>query len=182
MSHEDSLTEGREICPKCKIPQDVKLTPIDDITYEQEFSCGFKHKLKVMPSIIEEVRVRDKVEANVIKFRTLTEGPILVSDASGTSVASGSFQGSLVNGNIIGTVNFNSTYRLEINNSTTIDHLDIQNVLSMVDSNNSHSPEEKEQIKGEISQADKIIKSIGKVSDNALPYIQLLVSLIQKSG
>ena len=70
MSHEDSLTEGREICPKCKIPQDVKLTPIDDITYEQEFSCGFKHKLKVMPPIIEEVRVRDKVEANVIKFRT----------------------------------------------------------------------------------------------------------------
>ena len=182
MSHRDSLTEGREICPKCKVPQDVKLTPIDDITFEQEFSCGFKNRLNVMPPIIEEVGIRDEVEANIIKFRTLTEGPILVSDASGTSVTSGSFQGSLVNGNIIGTVNFNNTYRLEINNSIAIDHLNIQNVLSMVDGNNSYSPEEKEQIKGEISQADKIIKSIGKVSDKALSYIQLLISLIQKSG
>ena len=94
-----------------------------------------------------------KLKLNIIKFRTLTEGPILVSDASGTSVTSGSFQGSLVNGNIIGTVNFNNTYRLEINNSIAIDHLNIQNVLSMVDMVITPiSPEEKEQIKGEISQ------------------------------
>lgn len=177
------MAEGREICPKCKKPQDVKLTPIDDITYEQEFSCGFKNKLKVIPPIIEQVKVTDKVEANVIKFRTLTEGPILVSDASGTSVASGSFQGSLVNGNITaGTVNFNSTYKLEINNSTTINYLNIQNILSMVDSNSTYTAEEKDRIKGEISRADKTIKSLGKISDKALPYIQLVLSLVQKSG
>ena len=149
-SHEDSVTERRE-CPKCKVYQDViKLNRIDNITYEQEFSCGFKNKIKIMPPIKETIKITDKVEANVIKFRTLAEGPILVSDDSGTSVASGSFQGTVVNGNVTaGTVNFNfNTYKLE--SSTTINN--IQKILSMVDSNNSYTMEEKVQIKDTLNK------------------------------
>lgn len=103
-----------------------------------------------MPPIKETIKITDKVEANVIKFRTLAEGPILVSDDSGTSVASGSFQGTVVNGNVTaGTVNFNfNTYKLE--SSTTINN--IQKILSMVDSNNSYTMEEKVQIKDTLNK------------------------------
>ena len=52
----------------------------------------------------------------------------------------------------------------------------------MVDSNNTYTPEEKAQIKSAINQTRNVLKSLGKVSDKALPYIQLALNLLLKSG
>jgi hypothetical protein len=71
----------------CSIrPYVIKLNHIGDIIYEQEFSCGFKNKIKIMPTINEKIERGEKLEVSVKKFRTLIEGPILVSDESGTSL------------------------------------------------------------------------------------------------
>lgn len=164
-----------------KIVEIIDVIPEGD-DFRQKLSCGHTSKY-VAREIKEKIEIKDKLDLKVIKFRTLTEGPILVSDNSGTSVASGSFQGTVVNGNVTaGTINFNSIYKLEINNSTAINQLNIQNILSMVDSNNTYTKEEKDQIKEEVSKAEKILKSIGTVSDKAAPYVQLLLGLLQRSG
>jgi hypothetical protein len=117
-------------------------------------------------------------DANV-KFRTLTEGPILVSDASGTSIASGSFQGSLVNGNVTASnVNFNfNTYKLE--SSTTVNNLNIQNILTIVDSNNSYSVEEKAQVKDALTKINEIILSTGSTGSKIASLLSLLASIFQ---
>ena len=84
------------------------------------------------------------MEVNVIKYRSL-EGPILVSDDSVTSVTSGSYEESFVKGNLIDsnvTINQNN-YNYELNMNTAIDKLTIQNVLSIVNSNNTYTLEEK---------------------------------------
>jgi Zn ribbon nucleic-acid-binding protein len=175
------MTERRE-CPKCKVYQDViKLTRIDDITYEQEFSCGFKNKIKIMPTINENIAIGAKLEMSVKKFRTLTEGPILVSDDSGTSVTSGSIQGTVVNGNLTaGTVtinynNYNQTI-IETNNNTEI-NINLGNILSMVDNNNTYTPEEKAQIKNTLTKITDLISATGSTAAKVTPFIPLLANI-----
>jgi hypothetical protein len=48
-------------------PYVIKLNHIDDITYEQEFSCsvvscGFKNKIKIMPTINEKIEIGEILE------------------------------------------------------------------------------------------------------------------------
>lgn len=174
----------KRMCSTCNSFVEVmELIPNGDGWYIQKLSCGDTGRIRIMDPIVEKIEIHERLEAQVIKFRTLTEGPIIVSDNSGTSVASGSFQGTLVNGNITaGTVNFNNVYKFEINNSTAISQFNIKNILSMVDSNNTYTNKEKDQIKEEVSKAEKILKSIGTVSDKAAPYVQLLLGFLQKSG
>jgi hypothetical protein len=184
----------KRICSTCnKFAEVLELIPSGGGWYIQKLSCSHTGRIRIMDPIEERIEITEKLESNVIKFRTLTEGPIIVSDDSGTSVASGSIEGIVVGRDLnAGSITFNTnTYNFQINTSSDIDNFNtnlsinnmkIQNIFSMVDDINSYSPEEKEQIKSEIRRADKIIKSIGKVSDKALPYIQLLVSLLQKSG
>ena len=84
------------------------------------------------------------MEPNLLKYKSL-EGPTFVSGDSVTSVTSGSYEGSFVKGNLIDnnvTINQNN-YNYELNMNTAIDKLTIQNVLSIVDSNNTYTPEEK---------------------------------------
>jgi Zn ribbon nucleic-acid-binding protein len=171
------MTERRE-CPKCKVYQDViKLTRIDDITYEQEFSCGFKNKIKIMPTINENIAIGAKLEMSVKRFRTLTEGPILVSDDSGTSVTSGSFQGTVVNGNITaGTINFNNTYKIETNTQTAI-NINIGNILSIVDSNITYTAEEKAQVKDTLTKITDLISATGSTAAKVTPFIPLLANI-----
>jgi hypothetical protein len=188
-----SFMGEKRFCVNCNKDVEIeKVIPHEDYD-EQILSCGHTGRRKNRSLPPENVSLGEKLEANVIKFRTLTEGPILVSDNSGTSIASGSIQGIVIGRDLnAGSITFNNnTYNCVINNSSDIDnintslavnHINIQNIFSMVDSNNSYSTEEKEQIKGEVSQADKLVKSLGKVSDKALPYVQLLISLIHKSG
>ena len=150
-------------------PYVIKLTHIDDITYEQEFSCsvvscGFKNKIKIMPTINEKIEIGEKLEVSVKKFRTLIEGPILVSDDSGTSLTSGSFQGTVVNGNITtGTINFNNTYKIETNTKTAL-NINIGNIVSMVDSNITYATEEKSQVKDTLTKITNLISATGSTA------------------
>ncbi len=173
------MTERGE-CPKHKIYEDIiKLTQVDDITYEQVFRCGFKNRIKKMPPIKETIRITDRVEAKVIRFRSLVEGPILVSDNSGTSVASGSYQGTLINGAVtdsIVSINYNIYNQPKFETKTNIN---LQNILSMVDNNKTIPEEEKPVIKDTLTKINDIIKSSGSTAASLAAYLPFIAKIFQ---
>ena len=129
------MAEKRE-CPNCK--KEVEIIELDPIQgepkghFRQMLSCGHSFKF-VDAHLSETISISDKLEANVIKYKSF-EGPILVSGDSVTSVTSGSYEASFVKGNLIDsnvTINQNN-YNYELNMNTAIDKLTIQNVLSIV--------------------------------------------------
>ncbi len=165
------MTERGE-CPKHKISEDIiKLTQIDGITYEQVFRCGFKNMIKKMPPIKETIRITDRLEAKVIRFRSLVEGPILVSDNSGTSVASGSYQGTLINGAVTNsslTINYNIYNKPRFESTTNIS---LENILSMVESNNRYTVEEKAEIKDTLTKITNLISATGSTAAEIAKFL-----------
>ena len=70
---------------------------------------------------------------------------VLIFEVSGTSVPSGSYEASFVKGDLIDsnvTINQNN-YNYQLNIDTAINNLTIQNILSIVEGNNTYTPEEK---------------------------------------
>jgi len=172
------MTERGE-CPKHKISEDIiKLTQIDGITYEQVFRCGFKNMIKKMPPIKETIPVTDKVEAKVIRFRSLTEGPLLVSDNSGTSVASGSYQGIMINGAITDSnisINYN-TFKINSNTITNINT--IKDIFYMVDNSNNLTIEEKDQIKDTLTKVTDLVNATGSTAAKLATFLSAVRAIL----
>jgi hypothetical protein len=176
------MVEKRE-CPNCKKEVEiVELDPIQDEPkghFRQMLSCGHSFKF-VDAHLSETISISDKVEANVIKYRSL-EGPILVSDDSVTSVTSGSYEASFVKGNLIDsnvTINQNN-YNYELNMNTAIDKLTIQNVLSIVDSNNTYTLEEKATAKDTLTKVTELVASTGSAAGKVALFLPLLAKIFQ---
>jgi hypothetical protein len=176
------MVEKRE-CPNCKKEVEiVEQDPIQDEPkghFRQMLSCGHSFKF-VDAHLSETISISDKVEANVIKYRSL-EGPILVSDDSVTSVTSGSYEASFVKGNLIDsnvTINQNN-YNYELNMNTAINNLTIQNVLSIVDSNNTYTPEEKEIVKDTLTKVTELVSSTGSAAGKVALFLPLLAKVFQ---
>ena len=94
-----SVMGEKRFCVICDKDVEIdKVIPHEDYD-EQMLSCGhFGRPINCsMPP--ENMSIGEKLDANVIKYRSL-EGPVLVSDASGTSVTSGSYEVSYVRGNV----------------------------------------------------------------------------------
>ncbi len=168
----------KRFCVKCnKDVEIVKVIPYEG--YEEQFlSCGDTGKRIVMPTIQETIPISDKVEANVIKVRTLTEGPILVSDESGTSLTSGSVVVTMINGDVTGGIvnfNFNTFNQKKIESNTTINNL--QDIFALVDKTSDFSQEEKDKAKGTL---EKIYDEVTTAGVRLGPFIQLLGSLLPK--
>ena len=158
------MVEKRE-CPNCKKEVEiVELNPIQDEPkghFRQMLSCGHSFKF-VDAHLSETISASDKLEDTVIKYKSL-EGPILVSGVSGTSVTSGSYEASFVKGELIDsnvTINQNN-YNYELNMNTAINNLTIQNVLSIVDSNSTYTPQEKEIAKDTLTKVTELVASTG---------------------
>jgi hypothetical protein len=176
------VAEKRE-CPNCKKEVEIiELDPIQDEPkghFRQMLSCGHSFKF-VDAHLSETISISDKVEDNLIKYKSL-EGPILVSGVSGTSVTSGSYEASFVKGSLIDsnvTINQNN-YNYELNMNTAINNLTIQNVLSIVDSNNTYTPEEKETAKDTLTKITELVASTGSAAGKVALFLPLLAKIFQ---
>ena len=170
-------------CPNCKKEVEIiELIPIQDEPkghFKQMLSCGHSFKF-VDARISADYPSSDKVEALVIKYKSL-EGPILVSGVSGTSVTSGSYEASFVKGDLIDsnvTINQNN-YNYELNMNTAINNLTIQNVLSIVDSNSTYTPEEKETAKDTLTKVTELVSSTGSAAGKVALFLPLLAKVFQ---
>lgn len=172
------MTEKGE-CPKHKEYEDIiKLTQIDNITYEQVFRCGFVNKIKIMPPIKETIPITDRLEAKVIKVRTIGDTPILVTDSNGTSLTSGSVQLTSIENSVTGgNIYYNPIFNIKIDSNTNTTMNNIQNILSMVDNDNTYAVEEKAQIKDTLTKINDIIISTGSTASKLTPLISLLANI-----
>ena len=176
-----SVMGEKRFCVICDKGVEInKVIPHEDYD-EQILSCGhFGRRINVsMPP--EKVSIGGYLDANVIKYRSLVEGPLLVSGASGTSVTSGTYEASFIKGNLINsnvTINKNN-YNYELNMNTAINNLTIQNVLSIVDSNNTFTPEEKETAKDTLTKVTELIASTGSAAGKVALFLPLLAKLFQ---
>ena len=148
--------------------------------FRQMLSCGHSFKF-VDAQIRQTIPLSVKLEALVIKYKSL-EGPIFVSGVSGTSVTSGSYEASFVKGDLIDsdvTINQNN-YNYELNMNTGINNLTIQNVLSIVDSNNTYTPEEKEIVKDTLTKVTELVASTGSATGKVALFLPLLAKIFQE--
>lgn len=167
----------KRFCVKCN--KDVEIINVirHEDYEEQILSCGHTGR-RVERELHEAISISDKVEANVIKVRTLTEGPILVSGESGTSLTSGSVQVTMINGDVTGGIvnfNFNTFNQKKIESNTTINNL--QDIFELVDKTSDFSQEEKDKAKGTLN---KIYDEVTTAGVTLGPFIQLLGSLLPK--
>ena len=166
-------------CPNCKKEVEIiELIPIQDEPghFRQMLSCGHSFKF-VDAQIRQTIPLTVKLEALVIKYKSL-EGLIFVSGVSGTSVTSGSYEASFVKGDLIDSnVNINqNNYNYELNMNTAINNLTIQNVLSIVDSNNTYTPEI---VKDTLTKVTELVSSTGSAAGKVALFLPLLAKVFQ---
>ncbi len=176
-----SLMGEKRFCVICDKDVEIdKVIPHEDYD-EQILSCGhFGRRINIsIPP--EKVSIGGNLDANVIKYRSLVEGPLLVTGASGTSVTSGTYEASFIKGNLVNsnvTINQNK-YNYELNMNTAINNLTIQNVLSNEDSNNTYTPEEKETAKDTLTKVTELIASTGSAAGKVALFLPLLAKIFQ---
>ena len=171
------MFRDKRYCASCN--KDVEI--LDVIPHEdhdeQVLSCGHTFKF-VDANASDTISITDMVERQVTKVRTLTEGPILVSGESGTSLTSGSVEVTMINGDVTGgIVNFNFyTYtQKNIQSNTTINNL--QDIFALVDKTSDFSQGEKDKAKGTL---ETIYDEVTTAGVRLGPFIQLLGSLLPK--
>jgi hypothetical protein len=77
--------EKKRNCPICNKDVDIMHLVPDGEHFRQMLSCGHSFKFANL-RIVQTIPIKDEVELEVIKVRTLGETPIFVTDSSGTSV------------------------------------------------------------------------------------------------
>lgn len=163
----------RQYCPIHQVFEDlVRETQIDDITFEQEFSCGFKNKLKKMPTIYENIKISGFPEAKIYTVKSSANVPVVVSGASQNQYfGSATFELSVDKGlNLVNYGNMEIKYVGE--KSSFVNN--IQNIFSMVDSNNTYTPEEKVVIKDTLTKITDLINATGSAAGKFAPYLTML--------
>lgn len=153
---------------------------------DQKLSCGHTPK-RTIHTIEESLSLTEVVQGNAIKVQTIAEGvPILVSGSSGVSqvVSFSGFQGTInnmgqmiINSHDI-TVKY-SPQHTETTTTTTTSISNLRDIFLQIDKSNSSS-EDKEKIKGTLSNLDTKLRPLGGILTVAAPLVELLVNHLPK--
>lgn len=167
-------------CATChKLVEVMELTPSGDGWYIQNLSCGHTGRIRVMDPIVENVPITERLEREVKRVRTIGDTPILVTDSSGTQLTSGrvevvtTYQNNVTSGNIY--YNSNIHYDIKVTSNSTISN--IQNILSMVDSNNTYTQEEKEKVKDTLTKVTDLIQATGSTASKIATFLPLMSNI-----